>query len=234
VTRPPHPPRVAPRLESAQLPLHAFDDWAVRDSLCFDGADLSGSAEAEHVELLRCRYLRSNLQGVRLGHTTVGDTAFELCDLSNLQLRDSTLRRVSISGSRTTGLSLVSCSVRDATFFDCRGPLSSFRFSTLRDVVFVGCTLSGADFQHSRLVNVRFEGCELDGAQFSSVTVTSARFAGCDLTGIGGVTSLTGATVTEADLPGLARVLATALGITVESPSHPLRAFDAEQGQPLS
>jgi uncharacterized protein YjbI with pentapeptide repeats len=112
--------------------------------------------------------------------------------------------------------------------------LSSFRFSTLRDVVFVGCTLSGADFQHSRLVNVRFEGCELDGAQFSSVTVTSARFAGCDLTGIGGVTSLTGATVTEADLPGLARVLATALGITVESPSHPLRAFDAEQGQPLS
>jgi uncharacterized protein YjbI with pentapeptide repeats len=218
MTRTPQLPRVAPRLESAQLPLHAFDDWAVRDGLCFDGAELSGGGEAEHVELLRCRFLRSNLQGVRLGHAMVSDTAFEFCDLSNLQLRDSTLRRVSVSGSRTTGLSLVSCSVRYATFFECRGPLSSFRFSTLRDTTFVNCTLSGADFQHCQLVNVGFEGCELDGAQFSAARVTSARFSSCDLTGIGGVTSLAGATVTEADLPALARVLATALGITVESP----------------
>jgi uncharacterized protein YjbI with pentapeptide repeats len=197
--------------------LHGLDDSAVRDSLYFDGADLTTVPQAEHVELLRTRCVRSNLQGVRFGHATISDTLFELCDLSNLQLRDSTLLRVAVLGCRTTGLSLVSCSVREATFSECRGPLSSFRFSTLRDVVFVDCTLSGADFQHSQhLINVRFQGCELDAAQFSGVTVTSARFAGCDLTGIGGVTALAGATVTEADLPGLARVLASALGMSVE------------------
>jgi uncharacterized protein YjbI with pentapeptide repeats len=59
--------------------------------------------------------------------------------------------------------------------------------------------------------------CELDGAQFSGVEVSVARFTGCELSGVGGVTSLAGATVTEADLPGLARALATAIGLTVEA-----------------
>ena len=84
---------------------------------------------------------------------------------------------------------------------------------------FVDCGLSGADFTQCQLTNTTFERCELDGAQFSGARVTSARFDHCDLRGIGGVTGLAGAVVTEADLAGLAPALAAAAGITVERSS---------------
>jgi hypothetical protein len=78
VTRPPHPPGLAPKLEPAQLPLHGFDDSAARESRYFDGADLTTVPEAEHVELLRSSCVRSNVQGVRFGHATVSDTLFDV------------------------------------------------------------------------------------------------------------------------------------------------------------
>jgi uncharacterized protein YjbI with pentapeptide repeats len=214
--RRPAPARTPTAWEPAYLPRHEFQDGAVRDSLDYVGLDLSDQPETEHLELLRSRFDRANLHHLHLARATIIDVSFDTCDLSNLNVADSTAHRVEITASRTTGLGLVNSSLRDLSMTGCRGPLSSFRFSRLRDVRFVDCVLSGADFQNCQLTNVSFEGCDLDGAQFSAARVTSARFSNCVLSGIGGVTDLAGAVITEADLAGLAGVLAAAIGLIVE------------------
>jgi hypothetical protein len=115
-----------------------------------------------------------------------------------------------------TGLQCTAGAIQDADVTECRLDLSSFRFTKLRATVFKDCSLVGADFQNADLSGTQFIGCDLEGAQFSHARMEGARFEDCVLSGVGGVASFRGAIVRSDDLLSLSRVLATALGITIE------------------
>ncbi|MER6575879.1 pentapeptide repeat-containing protein [Nonomuraea sp. NPDC001023] len=144
------------------------------------------------------------------------DVELERCDLSNMTVRASGMHRVRTSGSRLIGMTWTECAFRDVLFDTCRADLTGFRFSTFKNTVFRDCIVPEANFQNADLRGVRFERCDLSMAQFFQAQMDGAHFSDCVLLGIGGVTSLKGATVKSRDAHGLVFALAGALGILIE------------------
>ncbi|ONI84455.1 hypothetical protein ALI144C_14990 [Actinosynnema sp. ALI-1.44] len=179
---------------SANLAEHDFEDDVAYRALDYTGLDLSGRA-VRSLEVEECR--------------------FTDCDMANIHASQATVAGCTLHNSRLTGSKWPEGVFRDVVFSSCRIDLSSFRFATFRRTVFRDCNLREADFQDADLRRVRFEACDLRGAQFANAQLGEAKFTDCHLLGIGGVTSLRGATVDSDDLGGLAYSLAAALGIKI-------------------
>lgn len=193
-------------------------DEAAFSGLDLGGVDLSGRP-ADGVEFDRCRLAPAALGGAALRRAGFVDCVFAGGSLANLRAERSSMLRVDFDLLRMTGLQWIDGTLRDVTFRECRLDLSAFRFSTLQRVLFVDCNLVRADFTRVDLSGTRFERCDLTAAQFSHATMAGVRLRDCVLDGIGGVESFAGAIVTTADLVGLARTMATALGITIDESS---------------
>lgn len=216
--REPSPPDIPEDLTETSLPDADLDDGVVQAGLAVGDADLSGR-EAAGVEFDQCRYTTVNFGSVRMRHAMIRDVEFDRCDLANLLARDSSLLRVAVRASRMTGAALLASTVRDVAFRDSRMDLASFFGSRFANVTFTNCRLDQANFADADLSGVEFDHCDLSAAQLSGATLTGAKFTACDLTGISGVTSLRGATITSSDALTLTRIFAEALGITIEEES---------------
>lgn len=209
----------SPRLPSALTPLSASPDdldgasWWQRS---LDGVDLA-AADGSEAEIEQCRLTRVGLPGARLAGTSLVDVVVEHSDLANAALTGCGLRRVAFGDCRLTGLSFVDGVVRDVVFRDCKTDLANWRATTFTNVHFTRCDLSRADFIGADLRGVVFSGCRLTSAQFSNARMARARLVDCELEGIGGVASLSGATVRSDDLLVLTELFARELGITVET-----------------
>jgi uncharacterized protein YjbI with pentapeptide repeats len=208
-------PRLPGALRPAVFPEHDLLDDGVLLGLEYAGADLAGR-DAAAAEIGQCRFRSTALTGTELDRAVISDCAFESCDLANLHAKDCGLLRVTVSGSRATGLSWAGGGVRETVFGSCRMDLASFRFATFKHTVFTDCRLTQADFTAADLRGARFERCDLSGTQFSQAQLTGTRFTGCTLDGIGGVTSMRGAVVDRTDALALAYSLASALGISIQ------------------
>jgi uncharacterized protein YjbI with pentapeptide repeats len=187
----------------------------VYESLDYENADLANRA-ATGVAVDQCRFSVAGFGQSVLDRVRISDSVFQRCDLANVRASRGTLTRVAFSGSRTTGMAWADGLLREVTFDECRMDMAAFRFSTFTNVVFSDCKLTQADFHEADLRGVRFERCDLTGAQFLNAQMEGTRLSTCTLDGVGGVTSFRGATVTSADILGLAHTLASALGIRIE------------------
>jgi len=216
--REPAAPDIPDELTETSLPEADLDDGVVQAGLAVRDVDLSGRAAAG-AELEQCRYTAVNFGGVRLRRATIRDVEFDRCDLANLLARDSSLIRVAVRASRMTGAALLAGVVRDVTFRDCRMDMASFSGCRFASVTFANCRLDQANFGDADLSGVEFNHCDLSGAQLSGATLAGAKFTGCELTGISGVTSMRGAVITSSEALTLARILAEAMGITIEDPA---------------
>lgn len=216
--REPAAPDIPDDLTEASSDEAELDDGVVQAGLAVSDLDLSGR-EAAGAELDQCRYTTVSFAGVQMRRATIRDVEFARCDLANLLARDSSLNRVAVHGSRTTGAALLACTVRDVAFRDCRMDMTSFSGSRFDSVTFTNCRLDQANFGDADLSGVEFDHCDLSSAQLSGATLNGAKFTACDLTGVSGVTSLRGAIITSSDALTLARIFAEALGITIEDES---------------
>jgi uncharacterized protein YjbI with pentapeptide repeats len=178
------------------------------------GADFSRAVVA-HVEVVAARLERVDLAGARLPGAVVRDVAIDRGDWSNVVAYQAHLTRSTLHGVRLTGAQIVDSGLSDVAFEDSKLDLAVFRSSRLRRVEFRGCNLARADFANASLGGATFIDCDLAGAQFSQAKAEGARFSHCQLDGIGGVTSLRGASMTNDDLVLLTRVFAKALGIEI-------------------
>lgn len=201
------------------------DDLAVAESLHTDTAverssyhdvDL-GAAEFELTDLGECRVHSSRWATTRWRRCVFSDCVIDESDLGNAVFVDCGWQRMAVTRSRLTGLDVSACTLQNLRFTGCALDLSNWRFAKVRNAVFEGCKLSGADFGSASMSDVRFVDCDLTGAEFREVRLDRARFEACTLDGIGGVTSLAGATIDPLDLIGLSHQLAEALGITIAS-----------------
>jgi uncharacterized protein YjbI with pentapeptide repeats len=212
--RRPAKPKPPATLDPATADHDLVDEASLR-RLGFIDTDLSGRT-AMLAEVEQCRFRSADLSNCALERTSFIDCLVEDSDLANLRTVKSSLQRVQLSATRMTGLHWVDGALREVTIADCRANLSSFRFTAFHNVLFENCVLTGADFQNADLTGARFVGCDLTGAQFSHAKMAGTRLSDCVLAGLGGVSSMAGATVSGADLVTLTYTLAAALGIRID------------------
>ena len=191
------------------------------------GADFSRVVAAQ-VEVVATRLERVDLAGAQLAGVVVRDVAVDRGDWSNVVAYQAHLTRSTLHGVRLTGAQIVDSGLSDVVFEDAKLDLAVFRSSRLRRVEFRGCNLARADFANANIGGATFVDCDLAGAQFSQAKASGARFSHCQLDGIGGVTSLRGASMSNDDLVLLTRVFAKALGIEIvdaigDSENRPFR-----------
>jgi uncharacterized protein YjbI with pentapeptide repeats len=178
------------------------------------GADLS-RLTAAHVEVVAARLERVDLAGAQLPGVVVRDVVIDRGDWANIVAYQAHLTRSTLRGVRLTGAQIVDGGLSDVVFEDAKLDLAVFRSSRMRRVEFRGCNLARADFANASIGGATFIDCDLAGAQFSQAKAEGARFSHCQLDGIGGVTSLSGASMSNDDLVLLTRVFAKALGIEI-------------------
>lgn len=191
------------------------------------GANL-GRLTASQVELAASRLERVDLTGAQLTGLAIRDVIVERGDIANAVAYESRLTRTEFRGVRMTGASIIDSILADVLFEEVKLDLAGFRSSRFRRVEFRGCNLTRADFVGADIAGATFVDCDLSGAQFSHVKAGAvggrlgARFTNCRLDGIGGVTSLRGASMTSHDVVGLSRVFAAELGIEIADQSDGL------------
>lgn len=208
----PAPPRLPADLRPAAEDIDGLDGVF---QLSIQGADFAG-LDLSEAEVEQTRLGKVNLSGAHGSGVTMVDCVFEQCDLANAEFEGGGLRRVSVTDSRLTGLTLIDGMVRDVTFTGSKLDMANFRASTLLNVSFTDCDLTRADFYGADLRGVVFTGCVLRAAQLSGAKMAGAKLIGCDLSGLGGVVSLAGATVRTDDMLALTELFAAELGITLE------------------
>ncbi|MFF5226910.1 pentapeptide repeat-containing protein [Dactylosporangium sp. NPDC000521] len=209
---------VKPRPPKA-LELATVDEDDLRDEGSYRGIgfydlDLTGRS-AKGAEFDQCRFNRADLSESSLVKVSLTDCLVESSNFANVHGDQSALLRVAVKDSRLTGLHWLDGVLRDVTLSDCRTDLSVFRASRFDTVLFEDCNLTGADFTGADLTGATFTRCDLTGAQFSGASMDGTRLTGCVLSGVGGVTSFAGATISTGDLVTLSHTLAAALNITI-------------------
>jgi uncharacterized protein YjbI with pentapeptide repeats len=187
----------APRLEEAEELVLAADDLE-------PGAALS-----------EARLVDADLGGARVRGLSLVDVAVERGNLANLVAFELSLRRVSVTGARLTGVQWTDGAITDALFRDCRIDLATFAGTTLERVTFDGCVLRQADFREALLRSVRFDHCDLSEADLTGVRIDRCELRGCTLDSVVALERLRGAAMPWADIVGNAGLLAGALGIRV-------------------
>jgi hypothetical protein len=136
-----------------------------------------------------------NAPGLRLS-----DVVLRACDLSNVDGREGSLRRVEIYGSRLVGFGLTGGAVQDLRVVDSSLALGSFASSKLRDVVFERVNLAEASFLEAVLDAVIFIDCKLAGTDFRGVKMNGCAIRGTSLDGIIGVDCLRGVSMPWVDV----------------------------------
>jgi uncharacterized protein YjbI with pentapeptide repeats len=160
----------------------------------FEATDLS-AAKLPNLFLAGCRLRRANL--------------------ANTLVRNGSMRRVGVDGSRLTGFAWTGGDIRDASFRDCRADMASFESSRFAHVSFTDCDLRETDFRSARMEAVLFERCDLTGADFNGARLERSEMRGCVLDGLRGVDRLRGVAMPIGDILAAAPLFATALGVRV-------------------
>ncbi|MFZ0040545.1 MAG: pentapeptide repeat-containing protein [Solirubrobacteraceae bacterium] len=205
-----------PDLEPLSL-RHVSEDGA----LTLEGVRVE-SAGAEPVRARRIVIIESELDGVTVAGDDVPglqlrDVILRGCDLSNVDGREGSLRRVEIRGSRLLGLGMSGGDAQDLSVVDSSLALASFAFARLRHVVLERVDLTEASFMKAQLDGVEFIDCKLSGTDFREAETKDCVIRGTSLDGVIGVDSLRDVVMPWPDVLASAAALANALGIQVES-----------------
>jgi uncharacterized protein YjbI with pentapeptide repeats len=171
----------------------------------------AGAVRVEESELIGVQVSAGQAPGLVLGDVVLRD-----CDLSNVDAREGTLRRVEILRSRLVGFALNEGRVRDLRVTDSSLALSSFAHSRLRDAVFERVNLREASFLGATLEAVSFVDCDLGQCDFRDAKVKRCAIRGSSLNGVLGIASLRGVRMPWSDIVASAGALAGALGIELD------------------
>lgn len=157
------------------------DDDSFSDCL-IEHCALSGGANRLNIE-------RAKICGIRfampLHAAEFEDVAFENCDLSNVDLSDSILLRVSFSNCRMTGVNFSGAAFKNAIFENSMLCYADFHFSRFEKAVFSHCNCKESDFAQANLSKFQFRDTDLQKAQMSGTPLSGIDFTSCDINGLG-------------------------------------------------
>lgn len=175
------------------------------------------AVRADRVQIRESELRRVVLEAENAPGLSLVDVVLRDCDLSNVDGREGSIRRLDVHRSRLIGFGLTGGKLQDVRVVDSSLMLARFAFARLRSVVFERVDLAEASFMEAQLEAVAFIDCKLAGADFRRAKLKDCTIRGSSLDGVVGVASLAGTTMAWTDVLGSAAALASALGITVEA-----------------
>ncbi|GAC1332981.1 MAG: hypothetical protein NVSMB17_12780 [Candidatus Dormibacteria bacterium] len=186
------------------------------DDVEVDGAPISGTSGRDG--RIRFSVLRGlAMAELKLAGISLSDVVAERLDLTASDISHARVGAVRFSDCRCLGTNWAETVLSDVTFERCTLELSNLRLAKLARVVFEGCDCRSADLAGATLEDVVFRGCQLEGADFREARLARVDLRQSRIEGVKGVAGLRGATITTAQLLGLAPALAAELGIDVEA-----------------
>lgn len=116
-------------------------------------------------------WMNGSLAGYRFSKCT-----FVLCNMSMVDLRDTTLEKVLFDQCKLVGARFDMCrdfglSIR---FVNSSLNYASFNRKVIRKTVFKSCSLQGTDFMETDLTEAVFDECDFSGAQFDRTILEKA------------------------------------------------------------
>ena len=175
--------------------------------------DVPEVGELDGATLEEARLVDADLSGARPKGLRLIDVAIERGNLANLVAPEPMLRRVTLIGTRLTGVQWTRGTITDVVFRDCRIDLATFAGTTFERVTFVGCMLAQAELREALLRSVRFDHCDLTEADLTGLRIDGCELRSCTLDGLAAAERLRGAAMPWGDIVGHAGVFAAALGI---------------------
>ena len=128
-------------------------------------------AEYENCTFINCLFNEVDLSSFRFT-----DCHFELCDLSGVNLENTSFKQVKFSSTKLIGLRFELCDrfLLSFNFYQCQLSYSSFYQLALAGLQFEQCTLIEADFSQANLSGANFEDSDLTGAIFENTNLAKA------------------------------------------------------------
>lgn len=206
-------PVLSPQLEEDDLELRLLqidaEDEPLTDCL------LTGQCSEDFykVEILGCKLDGCRLSG-RLDRCYIRDTVFDSCDLSNIDLSGSILRRVAFLNCKLVGAKLAEARLDQVLFAGCPAKYANFTLAACKGVGFENCDLEGASLQELKQEGLYFKDCSLIAASLFRTPLKGLDFTTDQIAGFQvAAEDLKGALVT----PYQACELAGLLGLIVKT-----------------
>lgn len=185
------------------------------EQLSFDDQKLEGliisSLVLDQVSINSC-----SLEQCQLAKLQLSDSVFKHCTVISANWSDSGIVRTRFEQSRLSGFDLNGAAIQDVSFIGCKLDLANFRLSKLTRCEFVDCDLSEIDFYAAELKQVSMTNCNLTKAQFSCCKAAAVDLRGSDISGLNGLLSLKGATISSTQAMLLGPKALRELGIMIE------------------
>ncbi|MEO7588732.1 MAG: pentapeptide repeat-containing protein [Arachnia sp.] len=147
----------------------------------------------------------------------VADTRFRQCGVPLFRMARSVVRDVEFDGSRLGAVEAYDAQFRSVKFTGCRLNYLNLRGSKLTDVAFADCQIDELDLGQAAAQRVSFTGTRIGILSLHGGTLTDVDLRGASLEVVNGAASLRGATISLAQLTGLAPQLAAEFGILVDA-----------------
>lgn len=157
------------------------DDDSFTDCL-IERCTLIGAAKCLNIERALIRGVKFEAQ---LRAAEFEDVVFENCDLSNVDLSDAILLRVSFINCRMTGINFSGAALKSLTFENDISDYANFHFARIEKALFSGCNCKAADFAEVIFTKVQFSDTNLTKAQMSGSSLCGIDFTSCDINGLG-------------------------------------------------
>jgi uncharacterized protein YjbI with pentapeptide repeats len=189
--------------EDSIVGVHIEDTWLTSDEL----------GKKSIAESLMTKAVFSELNVTRFD---IHDCEFKGCTFTAAKFPESTWNRISISGTRCSGLQITNGIIKNVEFKNSKLEIVNFRFSQLENVYFEGCALDDVDFYEARLKNVEFVNCTINKVTFAKAKMVNVDISQSAVEGINGINSLRGVTMSHDQLLQLAPEFAAEAGIKIK------------------
>lgn len=210
----------APMLDSITLP--ELTPGAEHD--LHPGTEIEGvglvDLTLDDLDLESSSIIICSLSGIRsaetnLQYATLAESVLDRLDLPVVRGMRGRWRDVEIRGTRLGAAELFGSAWDSVHLVGCKLGYVNLRGAELRDVVFTDCTVDELDLGQATLERVAFRETRVARLDLQGATLKHVDLRGAELREIGGVASMSGATISEQQLVDLAPLLAAERGILV-------------------
>ena len=184
------------------------------DGVELRGRDLTGQS-ADNARFLECRIVGCVLDDANLQRAQLAETVLEEVRAHTLRAIESGWRDVALTSCRLGAVTAYGSQLTRVRISGGKLDYLNLREATLTDVVLEDCTIGELDLVGAKLTRVTFEGCRVAVLDVTRAALTGVDLRGAELSGLHGLASLRGATITSGQLLDLAPALAEHLGLTI-------------------
>ncbi|WP_345750359.1 pentapeptide repeat-containing protein [Microbacterium rhizophilus] len=208
---------IRPRVSAPDLPARLADAVPRRhgDEHQVRFAGLSGSVDLAHSALEECAIEDAAVDALDLLGATLIDVDVRDLRAASVSARDTTIRRLRISGGRIGSLDLTSARIAEFELRDVRIDYLTLGGARGEDILISGCAIRALDLPQAALTRVAFEDCRADEVDPRGLRAADVDLRGLDAGSFLDVMSLRGVTLSPFQVERLAPAFAAAAGIDV-------------------